>query len=103
MTADWFQKLKGRLNEWWVALAEAERRDDAQAERWSEEGYTFDGCWKTPDGNDVFDGPGSYVSVMQHLGDVAKERDLLGDIEAIKEFLRPTRSRRKRSDPGAPV
>lgn len=93
MTAEWFTKLKERLGEWRAALAEAERRDEAEADRWRKEGYTFDGCWSTPDGNTVFDGPGSHVSVMKHLGDVAEERNLMGDIKVVKDLLYPGKRR----------
>jgi hypothetical protein len=89
----WTGVLKERWAVWKDAYAEAVRRDQEAAGKLCEQGYTFDGCWSTPAGATMFDGPGSHVSVLKHLEDVAKERDLLNDVEAIKDFLHPRRKR----------
>jgi hypothetical protein len=91
---EWLGALNARYQLWKDAYQEAVSRDGAEAERLREEGYTFNGHWSTPEGATMFDGPGSYVSVLKHLEDVAKERDLLKDVEAIKNLLHPRRRKR---------
>jgi hypothetical protein len=63
----WQQKFE----EWKSAYDEAVRRDAAEPEP----------------GPDTFDGKGSHVSVLAHLGDVVKERGMEGDLDALKSLI----------------
>lgn len=91
---DW-RELSNKLQAWKDALDEAVRRDDAEADKMREKGYRYRyGGWQTPDGTPVFDGPGSHVSIFKHLEDVAKERNIDDDLEAIGNWL----TGRERSD-----
>lgn len=96
---EWLGALKERYAAWEDAYVEAVRRDRAAAEELRKEGWSDDsGGWTRPAENDMipngmFDGPGSHVSLFGHLQDVAKERDLLGDVEAVRDLLHPRRKR----------
>ena len=84
-----------KLRKWRDAIQEAMRRDKTAARKLVEQGYRVaDGGWKTPDGCPMFDGPGSHVSLLGHLNDIAKERGLEKDIEALKILFRRARTPR---------
>ena len=86
----------GRWAQWKSALEEAARRDEEAAEELRRKGYRFrNGCWHTPEGNTMFDGPWSHVSLLAQLEAVATERGLRKDLESLERFVRKWRASKR--------
>jgi len=94
MVGDWSGLLNQKWGAWKEAWDEALRRDKAEAAKLKTEGWTKHATkgWQKPDGNFMFDGPGSYVSLMHHVETVAKERGIDQDIDALKTFIEKLRT-----------
>ena len=78
--------------QWKSAYDQAVKRDEADAQKLRDNGWeNSGGSWVGPTGGGIFDGPGSFVSVLGHLEAVARERGIAHDIDTLSAILQRMR------------